>query len=157
MRLIVIQILLALGLIILGAQVFVGAVQHISTVIGLDPTILALIIAPIATELPEKFNSVLWVRNGKDTLAMGNITGAMVFQSTIPTVVALIFASETWVAEPGSYIAFASAAIAFLSSAVIFIPMARSGVLHGRRLLVGGVFYVLYLVLVGLVVGGAFG
>ena len=54
--------------------------------IGLDPTILALIIAPIATELPEKFNSVLWVRTGKDTLAMGNITGAMVFQSCVPTV-----------------------------------------------------------------------
>ena len=50
---------------------------------------LALIIAPIATELPEKFNSVLWVRNGKDTLAMGNITGAMVFQSTIPIAVGL--------------------------------------------------------------------
>jgi hypothetical protein len=88
---------------------------------------------------------------------MGNITGAMVFQSTIPTVVALVFASETWVAEPGSYIAFASAAIAFLSSAVIFIPMARSGVLHGRRLLAGGAFYVLYLLLIGLVVSGAFG
>ena len=75
------QVVLALGLIIAGAQVFVGAVEHLSMVVGLDPTILALIIAPIATELPEKFNSVLWVRNGKDTLAMGNITGAMVFQS----------------------------------------------------------------------------
>ena len=82
---------LALGLIIVGAQVFVGAVEHLSTVIGLDPTILALIIAPIATELPEKFNSVLWVRNGKDTLAMGNITGAMVFQSCLPTVLGLLF------------------------------------------------------------------
>ena len=63
--------------------------------------LLALVIAPIATELPEKFNSVIWVRQGKDTLAMGNITGAMVFQSTIPTVVALVFASSSWVAEDG--------------------------------------------------------
>ena len=39
---------------------------------------------------------MIWVRAGKDTLAMGNITGAMVFQSTIPTVVALVFASSTW-------------------------------------------------------------
>ena len=66
--------------------------------IGLDPTILALIIAPIATELPEKFNSVLWVRNGKDTLAMGNITGAMVFQSCLPTVLGLLF--TTWAFTP---------------------------------------------------------
>ena len=59
-------------------------------------SILALVIAPIATELPEKFNSIIWVRPGKDTLAMGNITGAMVFQSCIPTVVGLVFAADTW-------------------------------------------------------------
>ena len=56
--------------------------------------LLALVIAPIATELPEKFNSIIWVRQNKDTLALGNITGAMVFQSTIPTVVGLVFAAE---------------------------------------------------------------
>ena len=79
---------------------------------------------------------------------MGNITGAMVFQSTIPTVVALVFASSTWVIAEGSYVAFASAGIAFLSSAFIFIPMVRTGVLHGKGLLVGGVFYLAYLALV---------
>ena len=54
---------------------------------------------------------------------MGNITGAMVFQSTIPTVVALVFASST-LGRPseGSYVAFASAGIAFLSSAVDLHP-----------------------------------
>ena len=125
------------------------AVEHLATTFGVDELLLALVIAPIATELPEKFNSVLWVRQGKDTLAMGNITGAMVFQSTIPTVVALVFASNSWVVGPGSYIAFASAGIAFLSSAFIFIPMARSGRLRGRGLLVGGVFYLVYLGLWG--------
>ena len=69
--------------------------------LGVDSALLALVIAPIATELPEKFNSIIWVRQGKDTLAMGNITGAMVFQSTIPTVVALVFASSTWVVSRG--------------------------------------------------------
>ena len=64
MRIIVSQVLVALALIVVGAQVFVGAVEDLSSQIGLDPTILALVIAPIATELPEKFNSVLWVRNG---------------------------------------------------------------------------------------------
>ena len=41
-------------------------------------------IAPLATELPEKPNSVLWMREGKDALALGNVTGAMVFQATVP-------------------------------------------------------------------------
>ena len=140
--------LAALGLIILGAVAFVDAVGHVATTLGVSQVLLALVIAPIATELPEKFNSIIWVRQGKDTLAMGNITGAMVFQSAIPVSVALIFAPESWVAGEGSYLAFASAGIAFLSSAAIFVPMARTGRLRGRWLLVGGGFYLAYLALV---------
>ncbi|HET7702901.1 MAG TPA: hypothetical protein VFK35_05835 [Candidatus Limnocylindrales bacterium] len=145
LRVVNLQVLAALGLIIVGAFFFVGSVEHLATTIGIDPVILALVIAPIATELPEKFNSVIWVRQGKDTLAMGNITGAMVFQSTIPTVVALLFAADAWHFTADSRVAFGSAAIAFIASAVIFIPMARSGRLLGRNLLIGGAFYLLYL------------
>jgi cation:H+ antiporter len=154
LRVVNLQVIVALSLIVLGAIFFVDAVEHLSVTLGVDRALLALVIAPIATELPEKFNSVIWVRGGKDTLAMGNITGAMVFQSTIPTVVALVFASNAWRATEGSYTAFASAGIAFAASAVIFIPMARSGRLRGRNLLVGGLFYLAYLGLVILVIGG---
>jgi len=148
LRVVNLQVLAALGFIIVGAIAFVGSVEHIAQAIGVDEVLLALVIAPIATELPEKFNSIIWVRQGKDTLAMGNITGAMVFQASIPTVVALVLAPTSWVIAPGSYVAFASAGIAFLSSAAIFIPMIRTGRLRGRGLLVGGVFYLAYLALV---------
>src|SRR6476659_9819875 len=57
-----IQVLAALGLIVAGAYFFVGSVEHLATSFGLDEALLALVIAPIATELPEKFNSVIWVR-----------------------------------------------------------------------------------------------
>ncbi len=149
-----VQVIVALALIVVGAYVFVGAVQRLAVTFGLDEALLALVIAPIATELPEKFNSVIWVRQRKDTLAMGNITGAMVFQSAIPTVIALVFATEHWAVTADSLLAFASAGIAFLSAGAIFIPMARTGRLHGRGLLVGGVFYLAY---VGLVVGQLWG
>ena len=152
LRIVTFQVLFALGLIIVGAIVFVGAVERLAAAVGVDALLVALIIAPIATELPEKFNSVIWIRQGKDTLAMGNITGAMVFQSTIPTIVALLFASSAWAIQPGSYIAFASAGIAFLASAAIFIPMARRGRLTGWNLLVGGLFYLAYIGIVGYVV-----
>jgi cation:H+ antiporter len=145
MRIVVSQVVVALGLIIVGAQVFVGAVEHLSEVIGLDPTILALIIAPIATELPEKFNSVLWVRNGKDTLAMGNITGAMVFQSCLPTVLGLLF--TTWAFTPESAISFASAGVAIVSTILIFGNMLRTGRLSAWTLLIGGPLYLLYVYL----------
>jgi cation:H+ antiporter len=154
LRVVNLQVLAALALIVVGAVYFVDAVDHIANQLGVNEALLALVIAPIATELPEKFNSLIWVRQGKDTLAMGNITGAMVFQSTIPTVVALVFASTEWHIAPGTMIAFLSAGIAFLSSAAIFIPMARTGRLRGRGLLVGGAFYVVY---VGVVVAALSG
>ncbi len=157
LRVVNLQVIAALGLIILGAIFFVDAVEHLATQLGVDEALLALIIAPIATELPEKFNSIIWVRQGKDTLAMGNITGAMVFQSTIPTIFALVFASSAWQVTEDSYIAFASAGIAFISSALIFIPMARRGQLRGSRLLVGGVLYLAYVGLVGLAIAGVIG
>ena len=145
MRIIVSQVLVALALIILGAQFFVGAVERLSDLVGLEPTILSLIIAPIATELPEKFNSVLWVRTGKDTLAMGNITGAMVFQSCLPTVLGLLFTS--WTFTSGSAISFASAGVAFLSTILIFGTMLRGGRLSAWTLLIGGPLYLIYVYL----------
>jgi cation:H+ antiporter len=148
LRVVNLQVLAALAMILGGAVVFVDSVQHLALEAGLDPTLLALVIAPIATELPEKFNSLIWVRQGKDTLAMGNITGAMVFQSCIPTAIAVLFAAEAWTISADSLLTFASAGIAFASAAAIFVPMFRRRILTGRGLLIGGVFYGLYLALV---------
>ena len=146
--------LVALAAIIGGAVVFVGAVESLARSVGLDETLLSLVIAPIATELPEKLNSVIWIRRGKDTLALGNITGAMVFQAAIPTSIALLFASGEWSIGSGSWVAFASAGVALVSTVLIFLPMIRTGRLYGRRLLLGGV---LYLAQLGLVVASLSG
>ncbi len=154
LRLIGLQVVVAMLAIIGGAVVFVGAVEDLAARVGVDPAIMSLIIAPIATELPEKFNSVIWIAQGKDTLSMGNITGAMVFQSCIPPVVALLLAAGTWSVTPSSALGFASAAIAFASVATIFLPMLRRGRLTGRGLLAGGAFYAVYLGLVGLSIAG---
>jgi len=143
----VLQLLLALGCIVVGAAFFVDAVGRVSTSLGVSATLLALVIAPIATELPEKFNSVIWVRQNKDNLALGNITGAMAFQSAIPPTVALVFAPEAWVVE-GAGLAFLSAGIAIASLLAIVLPAVRGGRLTGRGLLVGGAFYLAFLALV---------
>jgi cation:H+ antiporter len=88
------QLLVALIGIVAGAYIFVDAVRAISLAVGASPLLVSLLVTPVATELPEKFNSVIWIRQKKDTLALGNITGAMVFQSTFPVSVGLIF--TTW-------------------------------------------------------------
>ena len=84
-----IQLLVGLGAMVGGAHLFVEELLHIAESLGVEAVVLALILAPLATELPEKVNSFFWVREGKDALALGNITGAMVFQSTIPVGIGL--------------------------------------------------------------------
>ena len=90
MWLAIVQFVVALGAIVGGAHLFVEEMIHVAEDIGVEPLVLSLILAPLATELPEKINSIFWVREGKDSLALGNITGAMVFQSTIPIAVGLL-------------------------------------------------------------------
>jgi cation:H+ antiporter len=85
------QLLVGLGAMVGGAHLFVEELLKIATDLGVEAVVLALIFAPLATELPEKVNSFFWVREGKDALALGNITGAMVFQSTIPFGIGLLF------------------------------------------------------------------
>ena len=96
----IIQLLVGLGAMVGGAHLFVEELLHIAEDIGVEALVLALILAPLATELPEKVNSFFWVREGKDSLALGNITGAMVFQSMVPVGIGLIFTDWelTWTA-----------------------------------------------------------
>ena len=71
-------------LIVGGAHLFVEQLLAVAERLDASPLVLALLLAPLATELPEKANSLLWIREGKDSLALGNVTGAMVFQATVP-------------------------------------------------------------------------
>jgi cation:H+ antiporter len=87
----VLQLLVGLGAMVGGAHLFVEELLTIAESLGVEAVVLALILAPLATELPEKVNSFFWVREGKDSLALGNITGAMVFQSTIPVGIGFLF------------------------------------------------------------------
>ena len=90
-RTIALQLVVALGAIVGGSHLFVDELLHVAARVGVSALVLALVLAPLATELPEKANSFLWIREGKDTLALGNITGAMVFQSTLPLSLGLAF------------------------------------------------------------------
>lgn len=78
-----VQLALGLALLVAGAKGFIHGVEAAAPLIGISALLLSLMIIPIATELPEKVNSILWIRKRKDTLAFGNITGAMVFQGTL--------------------------------------------------------------------------
>ena len=148
--LVYLQVILSLLGIIFFAELFVEQLKFFSILWGINPMILSLIIAPIATELPEKFNSVIWIRAKKDTLAMGNITGAMVFQSCIPTAVGLSL--TPWVLGMD---AFVNILLVYVSVFVVYINVVRNkGILSPYSLLAGGVFYLVYLIYIVLKVKG---
>ncbi len=136
---IVLQLIVSLGMIIGGAQLFVTNLETVAHDLGVPALALALIIAPLATELPEKFNSVIWVRQGKDTLAMGNITGAMVFQSCIPVTVGVVFTE--WDLTRTALI---SAVIALASSGVVYMSIRRRGYLSSYVLARAGLLWVAF-------------
>ena len=143
---IILQIAISLALIIGGAHYFVKATVGVANIMQISPIVLSLIIAPIATELPEKANSIIWTRQSKDTLALGNITGAMVFQSTFPVTIGLLF--TTWNLDK---ISLVSATLALLSGVVNYVLLRVRGKISPLQLVLSGI---LYLVFIGHVIGG---
>jgi cation:H+ antiporter len=142
-RAILLQVFVALAAIIFGANLFVDQIGNFATLLGVPPLVLSLIIAPLATELPEKFNSVIWIRQRKDTLAMGNISGAMVFQSCIPVTVGLWF--TPWVLNE---FAIASAVIAIGAGVLLQVFLRTGGAISGRELSSLGIFYAAFIIYV---------
>ena len=85
------QTLVALAVIGAASHAFVGRLESIATGLGWAPQFVALLLSPVATELPETLNAVIWVRQGRERLALANISGAMMIQATIPSALGLFF------------------------------------------------------------------
>lgn len=139
LRWVLVQLASGIALMLLGAEEFVKSVTEVSKSMGVSPLVLSVIITPIATELPEKFNSITWMRHRKDTLALGNITGAMVFQSSILPAVGIFF--TPWRLDAQGLTAIV---IAVAATFIIWADMTWRKRLSPYSLLVGGVLYLLY-------------
>jgi cation:H+ antiporter len=139
------QLLVGLGAMVGGAHLFVEELLHIAEDVGVEPVVLALILAPLATELPEKVNSFFWVREGKDALALGNITGAMVFQSTIPVGIGLLFTD--WELSFNSWI---SIVLGLIGGFLAYEALHRRGRFELPAVLVWIALYVSYIAIVAI-------
>jgi len=133
----VLQTLVGLVVIVGGARLFVTVVTHLADRFQVQPLAFSLLVAPVATELPEIFNaSVIWARRGKDTLAVGNITGALVFQGVFPVAIGLVF--TPWRLSGDGLVA---ALVAFASGAALYGMLVVRGRFEARFLIVQGVVY----------------
>ena len=141
--LISLQLAFSLICLVISAHHFVEVIKDVSYKLAFPVFVISLLLTPLATELPEKFNSWMWIRQKKDTLAVGNISGALVFQSTFPVTIGLLFTS--WhVTSTLSYLTF----IFCLVNAIIILWSLKKNKLNYKTFLLCGVFYVVYLALV---------
>lgn len=126
---VVAQLLLSVLGLVIGGEVFVSALTRTSAALGISALLLALVLVPMATELPEMLNAVLWVRSGDDRLAFGCVAGAAAFQACFLGAMGLSFTG--W-APRG--IGLAAAPIT-LATAVIALLVLRRGRARGGVLL----------------------
>ena len=112
---------------------------YLPGVVGVIAIILALLIAPLATELPEMSNSFLWLYQKKDRLAVGNVTGAMVFQGMFPVSIRLL--GTDWTLAPSALITMV---LAVLAAGGLLIQTAWAGQWRPWLLSAGAVLYIGY-------------
>ena len=136
------QTLLALVVIFVASRTFVNQLDGLGPVLGIKPQLLALLLSPIATELPETLNAIIWVRQGKYRLALANISGAMMIQATIPTALGLFF--TPWLLDKSLIVAAVVTAFAVLT---MFIAFRRGSV--SRKILTSvAAFYGLFVAII---------
>lgn len=88
---VLVQTGMALAIVFVASQLFVTQLGAVGTEIGLPVTATALLLSPLATELPEIMNVVIWVRQGKTRMALANVSGSMMIQATVPSGLGLLF------------------------------------------------------------------
>ena len=133
------QAVAGLGGLALGAHLFVMAADSTAQLLAISPLILALLIAPLATELPEMSNSFLWLYQKKDRLAVGNVTGAMVFQGTVPVSVGLV--GTEWTLAPSALLTMV---LAVLAAGSLLLQVVWSGQWRPWLLTIGAILYIGY-------------
>jgi cation:H+ antiporter len=135
-----VQLVIAVALLILGSQLFVTALDRTASALEIPILVLSLVIVPVATELPETLNSVLWVRTNDDALAFGNVAGSATFQSCVLATLGIVF--TTW--KPGSA-GYISATLTVLTAAYLLVILWR-GRGHGGYLMLVLIPWLVYVV-----------
>jgi cation:H+ antiporter len=111
------QTVLALVVIFAASHVFVSQLGTVGPWLGMPATVIALLLSPVATELPETMNAIIWIRQGKHRLALSNISGSMMIQATVPTALGLFF--SPWLFDGALAIAAAVTAAAIVGLLIL--------------------------------------
>ncbi len=119
------QTLVALAFLVAGSELFVRQIEWASrTVVPLPAVVVALLAAPVVSNLPEAVDGVIWLREGKDALAVEQITGSLSYQGTVAPAVGVAF--TPWSLRP------AWGSTDFVVASSVVLALASGGVLYAR-------------------------
>jgi cation:H+ antiporter len=135
-----VQTVVTLVVVFLASQLFVQQLEWAGPALGLSPVVVALLLSPVATELPEIMNAFIWVRQGKTALALANLSGAMMIQATVPSGIGLL--GTPWLFDTPLVLAGVATLLAVSYLYAIF----RTGRVTAGRLTAAGGFYLLFAV-----------
>jgi cation:H+ antiporter len=137
---VLIQLVVSLAVTVMASHWFVDSVGSVSALVGIPPLVVSLFLSPIATELPEAMNVILWMRRKEDELAFGNVIGAMMFQTTIASAIAML--ASPWRLDAHGY---AACAAAFAAVLVVLVATMMRRRLSSIALFACGLFYAAFL------------
>jgi cation:H+ antiporter len=135
------QLLLALVVSVVASRWFVASVGAVSDQLRFSPLVVSLFLSPIATELPEIMNVTIWMRRGQDELAFGNVLGAMMFQTSIASAIAML--ASPWRLDVQAY---AACIAAFLGAIVMLVSLLLRRRVEAGPLVACGAFYLAYII-----------
>jgi cation:H+ antiporter len=87
-------------------------------------------------------NALIWVRQGKERLALANISGAMMIQATIPTALGLFFTSWMFSRE-----LIVSGAVTLVAVAVLLYVFSKNAVCARWLVPLAGLYAVFFAII----------
>jgi len=121
----VIFVLVGLGLLVTGSELFVGGATEIAEALGVSQLVIGLTIVAIGTSLPEVATSILASLKGERDIAVGNVVGSNIFN-----ILAVLGISS---AVSGSGIAAADVAVRFDIPIMTGVAVITAPIIFSRR------------------------
>jgi cation:H+ antiporter len=133
-----------LGLLILGANLFVQSAVAIAKIFNVSDAIIGLTIVAIGTSLPELITSIVASYKKEADIAIGNVVGSNIFN-----ILGILGITAILIPISSVGISYVDLGV-MLFAAIILLPLSRTGFsisrLEGALLLAGYAIYIYYLI-----------
>ncbi len=140
----IVFIIVGLGLLLFGANLFVQSAVAIAKIFNVSDAIIGLTIVAIGTSLPELITSVVAAYKKESDIAIGNVVGSNIFN-----ILGILGITALVIPISSLGISYVDLGV-MLFTAIILFPLSRSGFsisrFEGALLLVGYAGYIYYLI-----------